>query len=131
MIKKSIIIVLIPLVLINGLGCYSYSTVRTDNGTDDKLEKVRVTTSDNNVYVLKDVTIDSSNVSGTSSYSQNESLTGDKKTMTLPRRRITLLEIRTYDGELTGYLVTVIGLALLTVVVAGSSPHSSGTVPIF
>ena len=122
MIKKSVIIILILLVLINSTGCYSYSTIPMDNGEmNEKLDKVRVTTSDDSVYVLRNVTIDSANVRGTASLSHTDSLVGEPThPMILPKRKIKLIEFRSYDSTSTGHWVMIIGLALVTIYVAGS-----------
>ena len=65
MIKKCIASILIILILINSIGCYSYNQIKKEDteklGKDDK---VKITTLDNNVYYLHNVEIQGSVLKG-------------------------------------------------------------------
>ena len=65
MIKKGIASILIILILINIVGCYSYNSIITyDTVRIEKGEKFRVTTSDGTVYYLTDVEVTKSIIKG-------------------------------------------------------------------
>ncbi len=65
MIKKSIASILIILILINGMGCYFYNQIKKeDTKRIEESDKVKITTLDEKVYVLTDVTIEGSEVKG-------------------------------------------------------------------
>jgi len=65
MIKKSIASILIFLILINSIGCYSYNQImKEDTKKIEENDKVRITTLDEKVFVLTDVTIEGSEVTG-------------------------------------------------------------------
>jgi hypothetical protein len=65
MIKKCITFILIFLILINGMGCYSYHAVKMEDAEKiDMIEKAKIRTFDDKLYILTDVTIQGSEVKG-------------------------------------------------------------------
>ena len=114
MIKKSIASILIVLILINSIGCYSYSQINMED-TEKIVEgnKVKITTIEEKVYILTDVMIDSSHIRGMASLSQSELLAGEqKKEIAIPFEEIKEIEIRAYDSTLTRYFVLGTGFLL-------------------
>lgn len=126
MIKKSIIIILIFGVIIQGIACHSYSTIRPGIGnTNEKLDTVRITTVDDKVYTLTDAKIDSNQIKGMAYSSHSDFLAGrQKKEIAIPLRDIKQLEVREYDGTTTGFIFLGIGLTLLILLVIGSASMS-------
>ena len=115
MIKKSIASILIVLILINSIGCYSYSQINMED-TEKIVEgnKVKITTIEEKVYILTDVMIDSSHIRGMASLSQSELLAGEqKKEIAIPFEEIKEIEIRAYDSTLTRYFVLGTGFFIL------------------
>jgi len=65
MINKIIANILIPLILLHGMGCYSYKSLKVDDAQKtDKIEKAKITTINDKTYTLTDVTIEESQVKG-------------------------------------------------------------------
>ena len=76
MIKKSIASILIILILINSIGCYSYNQIKKED--TEKLKEdneVKITTIDEKVYILHDVQIIGSILKGRGSMNCNTNLT--------------------------------------------------------
>jgi len=128
MIKKSVIVILIIEILINGMGCQSYSTVRLGVGRlNDELDMVRITTFYDKVYILTKAKIDSGHIKGLGSLSQSESLRGKQKNeIAIPLKEIKKLEVRRYDGTATGYVFLGIGVVILILLAIGSASMSGG-----
>ena len=65
MAKKGKASILILVLLINGVGCHSYIQInREDTEKIVEGDKVKITTIDENVYILTNVTIEKSRVKG-------------------------------------------------------------------
>ena len=129
MIKRVKAITLIFLLVINSVGCYSYSQINMED-TEKIVEgnKAKITTIDEKVYILTSVTIDSLHIRGMASLSQSELLAGEqKKEIAILLEKIKEFEIRAYDSTLTEYVVLGIGFCIFLFIVIGSASLSSGS----
>ena len=128
MIKKIIAIILILEIIIKGIACHSYSTLKVeDRENSDAFENVRITTTDDKVYTLTQVRIDSSHLRGMVSLSQSELLAGKQKNeIAIPLQDIKEFEVREYDSTLTSYVILGVGIALLAIILISTASMGSG-----
>jgi len=65
MIKKSIASILILLIFINSIGCFSYKPIGIDDKNEiERAREIRLTTVDNKEYILQNFTVTDSTISG-------------------------------------------------------------------
>jgi hypothetical protein len=112
MIRKGIASILIILILINSIGCYSYSQIKKED--TEKIEEygeAKITTIDDKVYILTDVEIQESILKG---YGQkDEYLFGfikyrGVKEVVIPIDQIKKIEIKSPDTGLTVLAIIII-----------------------
>ena len=117
MIKKGIVIILIPLVVISGFGCNTYTVKKIENaeGTD-KFEKAKVTTIDDTLYILTDVSIKESQVRGYTYISHSEELSGiQPEKIVIPFDEIKKLEVQESETGSTITYVVILAFAMFVV----------------
>jgi len=117
MLNKSIAWILIVLILITSIGCYSLSKVKSDNFDDiDKGEVVRITTQDNKVYYLIDIEIQNSKILGYE-YVNNDTSSGRK--VEIFAEEIKKIEIDEFDWFVSAAAIFLVGggIAFLTAVI--------------
>ena len=118
MIKKSIASVLIILILINSIGCYSYSQIKKED--TEKLwadDEVKITTIDEKVYILTDVEIQGSILRGYGH--KDEYVFGfirkrGVEEVVIPTDQIKKIEVNKFDPYQTAALtiVLIIGIPI-------------------
>ena len=112
MIKKSIVSILIILILINSIGCYSYNQInKEDTEKNKKYDKVKITILDNKVYYLRDVEIQGSVLKGFKRYKPSY---GQMKVeeVVISIKEIKKIEVETFDTGSTTVVIVVSLLAL-------------------
>jgi hypothetical protein len=112
MIKKGIASILIILILINSIGCYSYQQIKKEEIEKDN--KVKITTLDNKDYYLHNVEIQGSVLKG---FKYIKSHYGQRKAeeVVIHLEEIKTLEVLQYDKTLT----TIMGGSIIIVLLAG------------
>ena len=122
MIKKSIASLLIILILINSIGCYSYSQINTESAVIFKEDdKVKITTLDEKIYILYNVKIGESEIKGVTYLTHSEKL-GDirGKEVVIPTEQIKRIEVEKHNtGRTVLAVVLIVGIpiAVLAIVV--------------
>jgi len=115
MIKKSIASILIILILINSIGCYSYNQIKKED--TEKLwadDEVKITTIDEKVYILTDVTIEESEVKGLVVPTHSEWLRDIQgKEIVISIKEIKKIEVEKFE---TGSIKIVIVVSVLVLV---------------
>jgi len=124
LIKKSIIIVLIVLIFLNSVGCYTYSQIEKD--------EIRITTFDNSVYYLIEVEIDRSVLMG---YKYEKVYQRDRERrenvrvgdqISIPFHQIKEIKIDEFNPYLTALTVILIIGIPIAIVAFVSSTHVMG-----
>jgi hypothetical protein len=113
MIKKHIASILIILILINSIGCYSYNQIKIGNTKEfEKDDNVKITTLKEKVYNLHHVQIEGSELKGLS-FNQFE---GD---VVIPTNQIKKIEVHEFSFALTSVgVILIIGLPLVAFALA-------------
>lgn len=113
--KQIIAGILVPLILIHGLGCYSYKAVKVhDAEKTDKIEQVRIRTITDKTYILAEVYFDSLHIRGKTVQSHTEWLRNDQKNeIFIPYEEIKKIEASSLDAGLTAGFGLGIGLFLI------------------
>ncbi len=110
MMKKSIASVLVLLILINSIGCYSYSQIKKEDA--EKIEKddeVKITTIYEKVYYLHDVQIKGSKLKGLYyTSSSNPRYRREVEEVVIPTDQIKKIEIKSSDTGLTVLTIIII-----------------------
>ena len=113
MIKKSIASILIILILINSIGCYSYSQINKESAVIFKEDDtVKIMTIDEKVYELIDVKIDGSEVKGVVVSTHSEWLRDNQsKEVTILFEDIKKIEVPQFNVGLTlGLIIPCAGI---------------------
>ncbi len=118
MIKKSIASILIILILINSIGCYSYSQINKEDAEKIEIaDEVKITTLNEKVYILSDVTIDGLEVRGVVVLSHSEWLREIQDgEIVISVKEIKKIEVDKYNPVLSS-LALLLGVGVLVVVV--------------
>ena len=109
MIKKSIAIILIILILINGIGCYSYQHILIKENSYEVIKggKFKIRTFDSKVYYLLDVEVNGTTVKGIEMIDDNQ-----KRVVEIPIENIEeFYKYKYYEGTPT--VVIVVSLLAL------------------
>jgi len=133
LIKKSIIIVLIVLIFLNSVGCYTYSQIEKDELIEiEKKDEIRITTFDNSVYYLIEVEIDRSVLMG---YKYEKVYQRDRERrenvrvgdqISIPFHQIKEIKIDEFNPYLTALTVILIIGIPIAIVAFVSSTHVMG-----
>ena len=113
MIKKSIASILIILIFINSIGCWSYSQINSTIDTSEfkKNDRVKITTIDGRVYILTNVTIEGSELKGEVPLSHLERERGNiPEEIVLSLKEIKIIEVGKRDFRKTYGYVLLVGL---------------------
>ena len=103
MIRKSIASILIVLILINGIGCYSFQDVKVEDAeTNKKYTSVKLTTLDDKVYYLIEVEVRGTIIKGIDSNNYQRGI------IEFRAEDIKKIEVIKYDAGLT--LLTLVGV---------------------
>ena len=110
MIKKSIAIVLILLILIIQMGCFTYQEIKIEDKETIKVAgKVKITTLDDTVYYLFDVEVQGSTVKG-----KEKTKTNQIREVILSAEEIKKIEDEKFGAVQTiGFLLAIAGIALI------------------
>lgn len=110
MIKKSIASILIILILINSIGCYSYSQIKKEDSEELEVDdEVKITTLDEVVYILVDVEIQGSILKGHRlEYIYWRDYGFDLEEVLIPTEQIKKIEIDKFDPVQTVFLIVLI-----------------------
>jgi hypothetical protein len=120
MIKKSIASVLVLLILINSVGCYSYSQIKKEDA--EKLwiwpdDRVKISTIDEKIYILTDVTIKGSEVKGLVVRNHSEWLRDIQgKEIVISFKEIKKIEVETFETGSTKVVIVVSVLVLVGII---------------
>lgn len=118
MINKIVVLVLIPLIFVQSMGCYSYQTTKLqDIEQTEKIEKAKITTIDGQSYDLEQITIKEDRVSGLISISVGERFRGkQKEEIEIPFSEIKKFEIRKANTETSSSLLVLFVLGIIALV---------------
>ncbi len=107
MIKKSIASILIILILINSIGCYSFQDVKVEDAeTNKKHTSAKLTTLDDKVYYLIDVEVQETKINGVDSENTQKGIIQFRK------EDIKHFEVNSFDPGFT--LLTIVGVVGVT-----------------
>ena len=114
MIKKSIASILILLIFINSIGCYSHNQIRKwDSEKLKGADEVKITTIDKKVYILTDVKIEGSEVKGVVVTSHSEWLRDIQgKEIVISLNEIKKIEVKELNSVFIG-VAAALGIVLL------------------
>ena len=108
MFKKAIASILIILIFINSIGCVSYKSAGIDDKNEiEKAGEIKLTTVDNKEYILKNVTVTDSTISGNR---RVENYVSERK-IEFQVDQISKIEFEKVEGG-TGFLLLV-GIPLI------------------
>jgi hypothetical protein len=124
MIKNYVTSILIILILINSIGCYSYFQINRED--TDKIEKdddVKITTLDEKVYFLTDLTIEGSEVKGLAVLSRSEQLRDiQAKEIVISINEIKRIEVYNFSkAVLTVVFIIAIPMAFIAIILGEAS----------
>jgi hypothetical protein len=113
MIKKSIASILIILIFINSIGCTSYNAVKKDDiNSIEEAGKIKLTTVDNKEYILKNVTVTDSTISGNQLVQNYVS----ERKIEFQVDQIAKIEVEEYNDAKTALLIILTPLAIYGIV---------------
>ena len=111
MIKKSIASILIILIFINSIGCVSYKPIGiVDKNEIEEAREIRLTTVDNKEYILTNVLVEDSVLSG-NQWVQNKIM---ERRIEFSAAQILYIEVEEFHTGSTIWLI--IGISILTYV---------------
>ena len=118
MIKKSIASILIILISINSIGCYSHNQIRKwDSEKLKEADEVKITTNDEKIYILTDVTIEGLEVKGLVVPTHSEWLRDIQgKEIVISIKEIKKIEVETFDTGSTKVVIVVSVLVLVGII---------------
>ena len=118
MIRKSISGILLLLIFINSIGCYSYKQIKIENTEEfEKNDEVKITTLDEKVYILSDVTIDGLEARGVVVPTHSGWLRDIQgKEIVISIKEIKKIEVETFETFETGTIKIVIVVSVLVLV---------------
>ena len=127
MIRKGIASILIILILINSIGCYSYNQIKKENtGEFEKDDEVKITTLDEKVYYLHDVEIQGSILKGYGYKYIYWGYRNKREEVVIPTDQIKKIEVDKFNPAITALtVVLIIGIpiAALAIALANADYH--------
>ena len=103
MIKKSIASILVILIFINSIGCVSYKSAGIDDKNEiEKAGEIKLTTADNKEYILQNVTVTDSTISGNQ---RVQNYVSERK-IEFQVDQISKIEVENVEGG-TGFLLLI------------------------
>ena len=120
MMKKSIASVLVLLILINSIGCYSYSQIKKEDA--EKIEEgdeVKITTIYEKVYYLHDVEIQGSILKGYGYKYISWGYQNKREEIVIPTQQIKKIEVDKFNPAITVLtVVLIIGIPIAAFAIA-------------